>query len=82
MPLDLSSCLSEGLQHGPCLLFCTLWVSRTLWFLPWDPGSLAAVQPVAAQLAAVRLHEGLRPSARCLQTLSNRAEMCLPAAEP
>lgn len=62
--MNLGICLTQGLANQLSALFCTLWVGRVLWFLPWDQASLPAAQPVAAQLAALRQHTCLQPSSR------------------
>ena len=65
LPVDLAGSLADAHDHPVLLLPTALWVAHMLWFLPWDPGSLAAFRPVARQLAELRAASTLKPAGRC-----------------
>ena len=66
LPVDAAASLAEARAHPVLLLPTALWVGRTLWFLPWDPGSLPALQPVARQLAGLQAACTAHPGSRCI----------------
>ena len=65
LPVDLAASLADTHDHPVLLLPTALWVAHMLWFLPWDPGSLAAFRLVARQLAELRAATALKPAGRC-----------------